>query len=209
MSFLQCASSSQAARAAFETSSLGISGNSLTRAYVRKGHERVPEFHGAVGDGLHVVCDVLRVGGDNRAVVVVVRAFELLPLIEQRRIEDEVDPLLDQPLDVAVGQLCGIALGLGRDRLDAHLIDLVRRRRGENHAVAKLCEEGRPEGVVLIHVQDAGDADGAPCRLFGRERAVAEDPAHLVLVHVRDAVVCLLEAEASLAAVSGDELSSV
>ena len=34
MSFLQCASSSQAARAAFETSSLGISGNSLTRALV-------------------------------------------------------------------------------------------------------------------------------------------------------------------------------
>ncbi len=54
----------------------------------------------------------------------VVCLIKLVPLIKQRRIEDKVHILLDEPFHVAMRQLGRIALGFARDRLDAHLVNL-------------------------------------------------------------------------------------
>ena len=94
-------------------------------AYIRKGHERIAEVHFAAADLLHVVADVLRIGGDDGAVVVVVSFVKFRALIEERRIEDEVHSLFDQPHDVAVRYFGRVAGWFARDRLDAHLIHLV------------------------------------------------------------------------------------
>ncbi len=175
-----------------------------------EGHEGMTEGHLPVHDLLNVVLDILRVGGDNRAVVVVVRILIFLPLIEKRGIEDEVGMrLFNQPLHVAVGDLGGVAFRFGGDGLDAHLVNRVCRQRREDYAVAEPGKERCPEGVILIHVQNARDADGAAHGLLGRQRLVAEEALELVLVHVRNAVVGLLKAKAPLAPVAGNELPSV
>ena len=82
------------------------------------------KVHLAVYDGVHIVLDVLRVGGDDRAVVVVVGLHKLIPLIGYGRVEDMFHALVDQPLHMSVGQLRRIALGFARDGFDAQLVDL-------------------------------------------------------------------------------------
>ena len=105
------------------------------RLKVRKGHERHAHTDRPVGDFLHVVADILRIGGHDGAVVVVVGLTELLPLVEDCGIEDEIRMELHQPLDVPVGQLCGVALGLTGDGFNTHLINFVSRRRRYQHLV--------------------------------------------------------------------------
>ena len=135
----------------------------------------MPEGNLSVHDFLHIVLDVLRVGGDDRAVVMVVCVLVFIPLIEKGGIENKIGmSLLDQPLHVSVGDLGGVAFRFGGDGLDAHLVNRMRGQRRENHAVAQLCKEGCPEGVILVHVQNAGDADGAAHSFLGRQRLVAE-----------------------------------
>ena len=58
---------------------------------------------------------------------------------------------------MTVGQLCRIALGLTGDGLDAQLVNLVCGGRREYHPVSQLREEGEPERIVLIHIQNAGN----------------------------------------------------
>ena len=121
--------------------------------------EGVDEVHLAVYDGVHVVLDVLRVGGDDRAVVVVVGRLKLIPLVGNGRVEDVFHTLVDQPLHMTVGQLRRITLGFAWDGLDAQLVDLPCGSRGEHHPEAEFCEKCKPERVVLVHVQHAGDSD--------------------------------------------------
>ncbi len=133
-----------------------------------EGHEGVPEGNLPVHDLLHVVLDVLRIGGDDGAVVMVVRVLIFLTFIEQRRIENKVRVcFLNQPLHMSMGDLGRVAFRFRRDGLDAHLVNGVGGKRGENHPVAKLSKEGCPEGVILVHVQNAGNADSAARSLLG------------------------------------------
>ncbi len=90
-----------------------------------EGHEGVAELHFAAHDLLDVVLDVLGVRGDDRAVVVVVRILKFLPLIKEGGIENKVDLLVNEPLDVPVRYFRGVTCGLGRNGLDAHLVNLV------------------------------------------------------------------------------------
>ena len=170
-----------------------------------KGHERIAEFHFAVRDLLHVIADVFRIGGDDRAVVVVVRRGKLCALIEEGRIENKIHPFFDQPHDVSVSDLGRIAGGLAGNRLYAHLVDPVCRERRENYAEAQLREENSPEGIVLVHVQDTGNTDSASGRLIRGKRMVAEDPAEFVFVEVGHVVLRGFFAQAPLTAVAGDE----
>ena len=119
------------------------------------------EIHFSVYDGVHVVLDVLRVGGDDRAVVMVVRLFKFVPLIRDGRIEDVFDAFIDQPLYMSVRQLGRVTLGLTGDGLDTQLVDLSRRSRREYHAEAEFREKCKPERIVLVHVQHPRDADDA------------------------------------------------
>ena len=53
---------------------------------------------------------------------------------------------------MAVSQLRRITFGFTGNGFDAQLIDLPGRSRREHHPISQLCKEGKPEGVVLIHI---------------------------------------------------------
>ena len=82
------------------------------------------EVYLSVYDRVHVVFDVLRVGGDDGAVVVIVCVFKFIPFIRNGRIEDVFDAFIDQPLYMPMSQLRRIALGFTRDGLNTQLVDL-------------------------------------------------------------------------------------
>ena len=92
----------------------------------------------------HVVLYVRRIARDNRAVVVVDRSRELIPLIRDARIEDELESMLNEPGHMSVGKLRRIALRFTRDRFDAELVGLVSGCGSEDHLVAELSKEGEP-----------------------------------------------------------------
>ena len=94
------------------------------------------KIHFPVYDRIHVVLDILRVGGHDRAVVVVVGLFKFIPLVRNRRIENVFYAFVDQPLDMSVGKFRRIALGFTWDGLDAQLVDLSCGSRREYHAEA-------------------------------------------------------------------------
>ena len=118
------------------------------------------EIHLAVYDRVDVVLDILRIRGDDRTVIMIVRLFEFIPLIRNTRIEDAVYPLVDQPLDVPVGKLRRIAFGFAWNRFDSKLIDLPGGGRRQQYTESKRMEECEPEWIILVHIQYAGDADG-------------------------------------------------
>ena len=76
-----------------------------------KGEEGADVADFAVCDGFHVVFQILRVGDHDGAVVMILRAGGLLMLIEYAGMENGFDSLIDEPLDVTVGELGGVALG--------------------------------------------------------------------------------------------------
>ena len=147
---------------------------------IRKGKERVEIAHGAVGHALNVILDVLGIGGNDGAVVVVLRTGDLLMLIEHTGVEDGLYAPVDEPLGVAVRELGGIALRLRRDALHAQLVDRARGERGENDAEAQVAEERRPVGIVFIHVQHARNADLSARRVFLLERGIGKHTLALV-----------------------------
>ena len=153
---------------------------------------------------LHIVLDVLGVRDHHRAVVAVLRVFVLAVFVENGGVEDRRDPLADQPLDMPVRELRGIALGFRRYRLHTELIDLPARVGREDHAEAEFFEEGRPERIVLVEVQDARDADRPARRVGFGEGFVAEEPLALVGVEVLAALRSSRRRDLFLAAVAGD-----
>ena len=114
---------------------------------------------------LHIVFDILSIGGDHGAVVVVacIRAF--IALIWNAWIKYKLDPLFDQPGYVAVHQLGGITLGLAGNGFNPQLIELSGGLGGKHHMVAQLLEKYGPEGEILIHVEDTRDPHRAAVRL--------------------------------------------
>ena len=124
---------------------------------ISKGHERVAEGDLTAGNFLHVILDILGIRSNDGAVVMVVRIFKLITLIEQRRIEDELNTLTDQPGHMTVRQLCRVTLGFTRDRLNTELVDLTVGAGREHHAVAQFGEECEPERIILVHIQYSGD----------------------------------------------------
>ena len=55
---------------------------------------------------------------------------------------------------------------------------------GDHHAEAKLGEHREPEGVVLVHAQNTGNADVSAERLGFGEASVSEDPLVLPVIEV-------------------------
>ena len=89
--------------------------------------ERMREFYPVFGEDLvHVIGDDLRISGDNRAVIVVLRVLGLQLLIIDARIKDPLFAHLYQSLDVPVHQLSRIAGCIGGDRIHALLVEFLR-----------------------------------------------------------------------------------
>ena len=173
---------------------------------VRQCEERLHEEDGVVLQVLDVIDDVLRIGGDHRAVVVIAGIRRLVPLVWDARVPDERLTVLHQPLDMTVRDLRRVALRLGRDRLDAELVDLTCAGWRQYSPELQLTEEGRPERIVLVHVEDARDTYLATLGEIDRERLVIKHALHLISEEVRNVRLRLRLSEATLTAVTGDEV---
>ena len=149
-------------------------------AQIPEGHEGIAQHRLAVADGLHIVLDVLGVGRDDGAVVMVVGPLHLVPLIKQRRVEDEIHLLPDQPLHMPMGQLGRITFGFAGDGLDSQFVDFARGGGGEHHTVPQPGEENMPEGIVLVHIQHPGNAHRASGSAVRRKGLVGEEALELV-----------------------------
>ena len=107
----------------------------------------------------HIVFDILRIGGDNRTVIVIVGALIFDALVRNTRIENGLNAMIDQPFDMSVGQLGRIALGLAWNRFDTQLIDLSGGKRRQDDRKTEFCQERVPERIVFIHIQYARNTD--------------------------------------------------
>ena len=144
------------------------------RSQISKGHERIAEGDLTAGNFLHVILDILGIRSNDGAVVMVVRIFEFIALIEQRRIEDELNTLTDQPGHITVRQLCRVTLGFTGDGLNTELVDLTIGAGREHHAVAQFGEKCEPERIVLVHIQYSGDTYHTSGSLVGIQGFIGE-----------------------------------
>ena len=118
----------------------------------RKRQERIAEFHFLAADFLHIVLDIFRIGCNDRAVVVVVCLRCFVSFIEQRRVEDKRNSLLNEPGHMSVGKLCRVTFGFAGNGFDAQRINVVVGSGGQDNLIAQLCKKGKPERIVFIHI---------------------------------------------------------
>ena len=175
---------------------------------VRKGHEGAQEADMLGLKLLDIVLDVLGIARDNRAVVVISGAVLLIPLVGNAGVEDGLHAVLDEPGHMTVRNLCRVALRLRGNRLDAELVDFPGRDRREHNTEAELTEENRPERIVFVEVQHAGNADcTARCLALG-ECLNVKAAVHLVVKEVRDFFLLPVQAETALAAIARDKAAA-
>ena len=169
------------------------------------GQEGVEEVDLRAAQLVDVELERLAVAHDDGAVVVVVGRLVFLALPAGAGHPDEVDVALQQVHDVAVAQLGGVADAFGGHRLDAGLIGLLRAGIAQLDVIAQRGEEAVPEGVVLVHVERAGDAHRAILGLCARQALAVEEQVLLELVEVGHLGQGVRVAGALLAAVARDE----
>ena len=106
---------------------------------------------------------------------------------------------------MAVAHLGRVAHALGRHGLDARLVGLFARLVGQLHAKAQARKERMPEGVVLVHVERARDADGTTRGLVGAQYLAVKEQLVFLFEEVGCLGLLLFVAGALLAAVAGDK----
>ena len=157
-------------------------------------------------DGFHIVLQVLRIGDHNGTIIVVLCTAGFLPFIEYAGMENSFDALIDQPLHMSMGQLCRITLRFRRDGFHTQFIDFPVSEGRQYRPKSQFPEKGSPEGVIFIHIQHPGQADGSPGRLF--QRGIGKDPLPLISYHIGSLLSPAHIACALLTAVSADVLSA-
>ena len=157
--------------------------------------------------GVHIVTYNLGVGGDNRAVVVVA-GIGILNLLEgYAGVKNSLNSGIDKALYVPVHDFRRVARRLGRDCIDAALVDFVRAFGRESHREAELGEHCEPERVIFVHIKYARYADFAARRILGGR--VAEKAVVFVFKEVRQVIFDFGVARALFAAVARDVFFAV
>ena len=131
----------------------------------------------------------------------------LLMFVEYTGMENGLDALVNQPLHLTVGKLCRITGRFRRDGFHAQLVDFPAGKGRQHHPEAQFLKECGPEGVIFIHIQHSGNADGAPGGIRFFQRRVVKH--HLLLkLHQIGSLVGLGTAAAGafFAAVAADVL---
>ncbi len=124
---------------------------------VRK--ERMREYDTRFRENIiHIFADHFRIGGHDRAVVMIMGTLVFRPFIVDARIENPLDIMPDQPFDVPVDQLGRIACGIGADGFHAAFIDTLGGLRRKHHPIAQAVKESKPERIILVHIEDPGYA---------------------------------------------------
>ena len=177
----------------------------LELGLVMIGHKRVQELDVLLADLVDVECQRRGVAHDDGAVVTVAGGRVLLALPTHARHPDKVDVAVDKVHHVAVAHLGRIAHALGRHGLDARLVGLFARLVGQLHAKAQARKERVPEGVVLVHVERARDADGAARGLVGAQHLAVKEQLVFLFEEVGGLGLLLFVAGALLATVAGNE----
>ena len=90
--------------------------------FAGKRHEGIEEPDVFRPQLFHIVFDVFGVGGDDRTVKMVAGVRRLVALVRNAGVENGLDALLDQPFDMAVGDLGRVALRFAGDGFDAQLV---------------------------------------------------------------------------------------
>ena len=173
-----------------------------------EGKERIAEINGRISEFVHIVLDVLRIGGDNGAVIMIYRIREFVPLIGNAGIEDELHAFFDQPAYMAVGQLGRITFRFAGDGFNTQLVNLPGGGGREHHLVFQLRKEGKPERIILEHIQDSGDTHLSSDCLIRRKRLIGKQPFIFVLVKIGYVIFVFLFADSPLAAVAADKLAA-
>ena len=168
-------------------------------------HKRIQELNVLLADLVDVERQRRGVAHNDGAVVAVAGGRILLALPTHARHPNEVDIAVDKVHHVAVAHLGRVAHTLGRHGLDARLVGLFARLVGQLHAKAQARKERVPEGVVLVHVERAGDADGAARGLVGAQHLAVKQQIVFLFEEVRGLGLLLFVAGALLAAVAGNE----
>ena len=120
---------------------------------------------------------------DDRAIVTVFGGGIFLHVIGNAGVENLLDALPQQVGHVSVHQLGRITDRIGRNRVHALFVELPGGTAGQDYLIVEAGKQREPEGIILIQVEDAGNADPAAPGLPGRQRLVAEQA--LVLVSVK------------------------
>ena len=169
------------------------------------GHKRVQELDVLLADLVDVECQRRGVAHDDGAVIAVASRRVLLALPAHARHPNEVDIAVDKVHHMAVAHLCRVAHALGRHGLDARLVGLFARLVGQLHAKAQARKERVPEGVVLVHVECARNADGAARSLVGAQHLAVKEQLVFLFEEVGGLGLLLFVAGTLLAAVAGNE----
>ena len=177
----------------------------LELGLVMIGHKRVQELDVLLADLVDVECQRRGIAHDDGAVVTVAGGRILLALPAHARHPDKVDIAVDKVHHMAVAHLGRIAHALGRHGLDARLVGLLARLVGQLHAKAQARKERMPEGVVLVHVERARNADGAARGLVGAQHLAVKEQLVFLFEEVGGLGLLLFVAGTLLAAVTGNE----
>ena len=169
------------------------------------GHKRVQELDVLLANLVNIERQRRGVAHDDGAVIAVASGRILLALPAHARHPDKVDVTVDKVHHVAVAHLGRIAHALGRHGLDARLVGLLARLVGQLHAKAQARKERMPEGVVLVHVERARDADGTTRGLVGAQHLAVKEQLVFLFEEVGGLGLLLFVAGALLAAVAGNE----
>ena len=168
-------------------------------------HKRIQELDVLLADLVDVERQRRGVAHDDGAVVTVAGGRILLALPAHARHPNEVDIAVDEVHHMAVAHLGRIAHALGRHGLDARLVGLLARLVGQLHAKAQARKERVPEGVVLVHVERARDADGAARGLIGAQHLAVKEQLVFLFEEIGGLGLLLFVTGALLAAVAGNE----
>ena len=187
-----------------------IDGEHLVQAALKLGlivirHKRIQELDVLLANLVDVERQRRGVAHDDGAVVAVAGGRVLLALPAHARHPNEVDIAVDKVHHVAVAHLGRVAHTLGRHGLDARLVGLFARLVGQLHAKAQARKERVPEGVVLVHVERARNADGAARGLVGVQHLAVKEQLVFLFEEVGSLGLLLFVAGTLLAAIAGNK----
>ena len=176
--------------------------------FIGEGQEGIHKVYMFCGNLLHIVFNVLCVGGNHGAVVMVSRIRRLIPLVGDAGIEDKLNAFPDQPGYVSMGDLGRITFGFAGNGFDAQFVNLPGGLGRQYRGKAQLPEENSPERIVFIHIQDSGNAHLAPEGLIGRKGFIVKHPVILIVKKVWNFLFRFILSQTPFAAVSGNELAA-
>ena len=114
----------------------------------------------------------------------ILRLGRFLLFKENARVEYLLCALSYQPLNVSVRELCGIALGFRWYRLHSELVYFSVRERREHYRKSEFAKEGRPERIVLVHIEHPRYSYNTARCALGIKRLVAEYTLQLIREHI-------------------------